>query len=108
MMRSRQHHVLSFHQVFQHEGGLCLGEVLVRELCVELVRDTIGVTPAMGHQMSLVYKVLGTEVAMVRPVHGHSLLMTALVEHEIALETECLATVRADIGAIPGVGAEMF
>lgn len=108
MMRSRQHHVLPFHQMFQHEGGLCLGEVLVGELCVELVGDTIGVTPAMRHQMSLVYKVLGTEVTMVRPVHGHALLMTALVEHEVSLETECLAAVGADVGAIPGVGAEVL
>lgn len=100
---ARQHHVLALHQVLQHEGGLRLGEVLVGELRVELVGDAIGVTPPVRDQMPLVDEVLGTQVAVVGPVHGHALLMTALVEHEVALETERLAAVRADIGAVPRV-----
>lgn len=104
-----QHHVLTLHQMLQHERGLCLGEVLVvREPGVELVGDTIGVTPPVRHQVAFVNEILGTEVTVVGSVHGHPLLMTALVEHEVSLESERLATVCADVGTVPGVCAEVL
>lgn len=75
---------------------------------MKLVGDAIGVTPSVRDQMTFVYKVLGTQVTMIGPIHGHALLMTPLMEHEVSLETECLPTVRAYIRTISGMRPEMF
>jgi hypothetical protein len=58
--------------------------------------------------MPFTHEVLGAEVTTVWAFDRSTLLMRALMKHEIPLEGEPLTTLRADIGSVPRVGAHVF
>lgn len=57
----------------------------------------------MGHQMSLADEVLRAHIAAERPLHRLALGVTALVEQQIALQRERLATLIALERTLAGV-----
>lgn len=62
-----------------------------------------GMRSLMGHQMSLADEVLRAHIAAERPLHRLALGVTALVEQQIALQRERLATLIALERTLAGV-----